>query len=62
MPENGDAIWGVNTNAIVADVVLAVDEQQTDIDGLRQTVADLQTQIAQLSQQIQVLSQPAAQS
>jgi phage shock protein A len=53
---------GVNTNAIVADVVLAVDEQQTDIDGLRQTVADLQTQIAQLSQQIQVLSQPAAQS
>lgn len=69
MPENGDAIWGVNTNAIVADMVLAFEEQQTDIEGLRQTVADQQAQIAQLtsaieqlSQQIQALSQPAAQS
>lgn len=69
MPENGDAIWGVNTNAIVADLVIAVDEQQTDVEGLRKLVDAQQTQIAQLtsaieqiSLQIQAFSQPAAQS
>jgi len=39
MPKSGENIWGLNTNAILADAVLAIHEQQKQIDELK---ADLE--------------------